>query len=379
MNIEDVSLTLFFTGGVSLKNWVEVGNLDRELELYKRLNETLKEINIVSYGGNKDFQYSKKLEKINLLPTSWYKHSRLTILSLQLKNYSQLIARSDILKTNQISGFEIPLWFKKKYNQKLIVRCGYLYSYFMKKKVKNKQKVEKVLQLEKKAFESSDLGFVSSPWQQELIIKQYSIEPADKIKVIPNYVITDVFKPLPNIQKKFDLIFIGRGDKQKNIPNLLKALHYLKTKEQSVSLLMVGGCCFNTKIKEIIDQYHLDVILKGYIPNFRLPEVINQAKIFILPSYYEGHPKVLLEAMSCGVPCIGTNVTGIKHEIKHLNTGFLSKTDFRSIAESIDILLADKALRTKLGKNAREYISKNYSLDKILPLELKAIEEVISS
>ena len=81
--------------------------------------------------------------------------------------------------------------------------------------------------------------------------------------------------------------------------------------------------------------------------------------------------------MSCGLPCIGTDVNGIKQEIKHLETGFLCQTDYISIAEAIKTVISDKSLQQRLGKNAREYVMERYSIDRILNLELKVIEEVM--
>lgn len=374
--LEDTTLTLFFTGGVSLKTWAEVGNLDRELEIYKRLSKKLKEVNMVTYGGKRDRVYAKNLEEINLLSTAWHNNPKLTVLHLLLK-YSPQIYRSDILKTNQIPGSEIPIWIKKHFDKKLIVRCGYLHSHFIKNQSNDQKAINDAIQLEKKAFSSADMGIVTSSWQRDIVIKQHNIEPA-KIKVIPNYVVTDVFKPHHEIQKKYDLIFVGRAGNQKNIGNLLKAIHYLKTKNRSVSLLMVGGCCYDNEIKETVNHYALDVTFKGNVSNFDLPHVLNQAKVFILPSYYEGHPKTLLEAMSCGLPCIGSDVTGIREDIEHIKTGYLCKTDYESIANAMEIILSDESLQKTIGKNAREYILKKYSIDQILKMELDVIQEVIA-
>jgi len=376
MELKNISLTLFFTGGVSLKTWAEVGNLDRELEIYKRLSKKLKNVNMVTYGGKGDRVYAKDLGEINLLSTTWHKSSKITLLHLLL-NYLPQIYRSDILKTNQIPGSEIPIWFKKHFGKKLIVRCGYLHGYFIKNQSKDQKTINNAIELEKKAFSCADMGIVTSSWQRDIVIKQYNIEPA-KIKVIPNYVITDVFKPHPEIQKKYDLIFVGRSGSQKNISNLLEAIKYLKTKNKNISLLMIGGCCDNNEIREIVNQHRLNVSFKGNIPNFELPYVLNQAKVFILPSYYEGHPKALLEAMSCGLPCIGSDVTGIREDIEHMESGYLCKTNFKSIANTIKKVLSDDLLRKKIGNSARKYILNNYSIDKILKMELEVIQEVIA-
>ena len=376
MEILNTSLTLFFTGGVSLKTWAEVGNLEREIELYKRLSEKLKDVNMVAYGGKGDRVYAKDLGEINLLSTTWHNSPKLTLLHLLLK-YLPQIYKSDVLKTNQILGSEIPIWVKEHFGKKLIVRCGYLHSYFIKNQSKDQKAINEAIQLEKKAFSCADVGIVTSSWQRDIVIKQYNIEPA-KIKVIPNYVVTDVFKPHPEIQKKYDLIFVGRSGNQKNINNLLKAIQYLKTKNKNISLIMIGGCCDNNEIREIVNQYRLNVTYKGNISNFELPYVLNQAKVFILPSYYEGHPKTLLEAMSCGLPCVGSDVVGIKEDIQHMETGYLCKTDCKSIANALKTVLFDETLRKKIGENAREYILKKYSIDKILKMELEVIQEVVA-
>ena len=141
---------------------------------------------------------------------------------------------------------------------------------------------------------------------------------------------------------------------------------------------MVGKCCYDNNILKLITEYGLDVTLRGTVPNFELSRILNQARLFILPSYYEGHPKALLEAMSCGLPCIGTDVTGIREDIDHLVTGYLCKTDFESIAEALDVLISDEILQAKLGRNARNYILENYSLDKIIQQELDVIKEVLA-
>lgn len=378
MEIGDASLTLFFTQGVGLKTWAEVGNIDRELELYKRLSAHLKQVCMVTYGGKNDLGYSKEVGDIKILPITWHNKRTITILHLLMKYYSE-VKDSSILKTNQILGSEIPLWFKKRFKKKIIVRCGYLHSQFTNKQTENKVTRMKAYKLERDAFSFTDMGVVSSSRDRDYVIIRYNIEP-EKITVVPNYVITDLFKPLPEIQKKYDLVFLGRSGKQKNLDNLLNAIYYLnKTEKRAVSLLMVGGCCFDRKIKETIERYKLNVTLNGNVPNFELPQIFNQAKLFILPSYFEGHPKALLEAMSCGIPCIGTDVTGIREDIEHLVTGYLCKTNFKSIADAIDTLLSDESLQAKLGKNARNHILTNYSITKILQMELDVIREVLNS
>ena len=82
--------------------------------------------------------------------------------------------------------------------------------------------------------------------------------------------------------------------------------------------------------------------------------------------------------MSCALPCIGTDVEGIRDEIKHRKTGYLCGTDSESIADAIQRVLADKSLQHEIGENARRYIKENYSLERILKMELDVIREVVT-
>lgn len=374
--INQAKMTLFFTANLGLKTWAEVGNLDRELALYQRLSSELAGINFVTYEGKEDHLYLKKLGDIELLSTNSYRRTLQTSLQLYFKYFRQL-NETDIFKTNQIPGAEIPMLLNRFFRKKLIIRCGYLLSYFVKNSSNNEEEIQKAFQLEKKAFSNADVGIVTSSWQRDWVINNHKVQ-ADKIKVIPNYVLTDVFLPSPQIQKICDLIFIGRPGKEKNIKSLLEALLYMKQKGKNISLVLVGGCCDDDRIREEVNRNGLNVIFKGKIPNFELPKVLNQSKIFILPSIYECHPKALLEAMSCGLPCIGSDILGIRNDIHHMNNGYLCQTDYISISEAIERILSDNSLQKNLGINAREYILENYTLDRIVQLELGIIKEILS-
>lgn len=373
---EDTTLALFFTGGVGLKTWADVGSLDRELEIYRRLSHTLKRVNFVSYGGSQDMTFSSQLGDLKLLPTKWHSRRAFTIFDLMLRYWREIL-KTDILKTNQILGSEIPVSLKQRFGKKLIVRCGYLYSFFVKNQTQDKTKIKDALELEGRAFSAADAGIVTSAWQRDIVIKQYGVEPA-KIRVIPNYVVTDVFKPHPEVSKRYDLVFVGRAGNQKNIDNLLNALHHLKSRGKTTSLLMIGGCCEDSQMKKKVSHSELDVTFAGSVPNFDLPSFLNQARVFIQPSLYEGHPKALLEAMSCGLPCIGSDVTGIREDIENRVTGYLCKIDSESIAQAIETVLSDEVLQKTIGENARDYIVRNYSIDRVFQMELEVIQEVMA-
>jgi glycosyltransferase involved in cell wall biosynthesis len=372
VKISDIKLTLFFTGGVGLNTWAEVGNLDREIAIYKRLAEHLDAVNFVTYGGERDKQYSDRIGKIRAYPIAWSRSTSINILRLLIR-HRKMINQNDVLKTNQIQGSEIPIWLKKRFGKKLIVRCGYLFSRFAE--LSNNRVADSAYahKLERYAFENADLGVVTTELNRRYVTEKYGIEP-DKLVVIPNYVDTDNFRP-GGYKKEYDIVFVGRGEKQKNLGSLFEAATVLRRKGHDLRILLIGGCSSDKDLKEMTKRNDMDVTFKENVGNELLPDLLNRAKIFILPSMYEGHPKVLLEAMSCALPCIGTEVEGIKELIDHRETGYLCKTDPRSIADAIDTVLSDEVLRRKMGEKARRHIVENFSLERVLKMELDVINE----
>jgi glycosyltransferase involved in cell wall biosynthesis len=372
--LDEIRLTLFFTADLSMQLWADLGMIDREMAIYDRLSRELKEVNIVTYGDRRDSYFSKDYAGVNIMPTRWF-NSPIRTAGLLLMKYFSKIYRSDVLKTNQIPGSEIPLWLKRKFRKKLIVRCGYLFSYMTMKQTDDEDIVESAVKLERDAFENADMGIVTTSWQRKIVLDNYNVSSGN-IKVIPNYVVTEIFAPDPTTEKKYDLIFVGRSGTQKNLYNLLEALFILRERKRSYSLLMVGSCCDDKEIRERANHDGLDVTLMGNVPNYQLPVFLNQSRVCILPSLYEGHPKVLLEAMSCGLPCIGADVDGIRQEIDHGKSGFLCDTDPVSISRAVETVLSDEMLQRSLGEKARTHIHEHYSLDRVLQLELEVLREV---
>jgi glycosyltransferase involved in cell wall biosynthesis len=121
----------------------------------------------------------------------------------------------------------------------------------------------------------------------------------------------------------------------------------------------------------------VDVRFLGNQAHAKLPQHFNAAEVVVLPSLYEGHPKVLLEAMACGRPVIGTNVQGIREIIQHGKTGWLCNTDSDSIRTAIQELMRCPRLRAQLGHNARQYTLKHVSLDHIVDMELTLLRSVV--
>jgi len=363
-------LALLFTRGVSLKTWEKVGNLDREIKPYKELAKYFNEIYFFTYGGKEELKYQKLFsENIKIFPKKWTLLSTLYNLFLPFL-YRNELKKVDILKTNQMLGSWAGVVAKWLYKKKLVVRCGYEWLNFLENQKKSLWKRVAVKFIEKIAYRNADKIILTSEKDKNFIVKRFKIKP-EKITVIPNYIDTDLFKPLSIPKEKNSIIFVGRLEKEKNLFNLIEAITTLP-----INLVIIGNGSLKEKLKNFAKEKNAKVEFKENIPNEKLPEELNKSEIFILPSFYEGCPKALLEAMACGLLCIGTNVEGIKEIIQHKENGYLCEPDAKSIKKAILEVLNDKDLQEKISQNARKTILEKFSLEKILEKEIKIYQSL---
>ena len=128
-------------------------------------------------------------------------------------------------------------------------------------------------------------------------------------------------------------------------------------------------CCLPRIHKK--KQIERSVRICGYVEGKKKEEVYLNSTVYVLPSYYEGMPQSLLEAMSYGLPVVTTNVNAIPDLVQDCVNGLLIEPgDIHALAQKIIMLLGEEHLRTELGNNARSHVSENFNVDaKLLDLE----------
>ena len=105
------------------------------------------------------------------------------------------LGRTSIIKTNQIPGSDVALKLARRAGARLIVRCGYVWSLNRSRESRDKSEVDRVCKLEARSFHAADIGVVMTEANRAYVIETHSLEPS-KIRVIPNYVDTEHFRPL---------------------------------------------------------------------------------------------------------------------------------------------------------------------------------------
>ena len=366
-----IKIALFFTNNMSLKEWDDLGIFDREVSLYERQIELGLTVKFITYGNSFDITYQDRLPEIELLCNKWNFPNYLYKKSLPYL-HRRALKLCDLIKTNQMEGSDIALRSAIKWGKPLIARMGYFWSEFSENQKRSRRYVKKVLNIEERVFQFSHRIVVTTNRMKKSIADRFP-EYETKIVVIPNYVETKLFSPAFDDKKQFDVIFVGRLTYQKNVSALLTALTELDVKS-----LIVGNGELRDELQTQYGDANGKIRWEGNVSNSGLPSLMNRSRLFVLPSHYEGHPKSLIEAMSCGMPVIGADSPGIREIIHHGVNGFLCGTDSESIRRFIQELLDNRGLSKSLGKNARQYVLDHFSLDRVLKMEYRLYREVIN-
>jgi glycosyltransferase involved in cell wall biosynthesis len=157
--------------------------------------------------------------------------------------------------------------------------------------------------------------------------------------------------------------------KVKNHACLIRAFGRLNAIYPNTRLVLVGrsytgdGENSEEEVRHLIDGCNLQgrVILTGYQED--IPRILHMFDVFCLPSFSEGLPVSILEAMSSGVPVVGSDVGGIREVISDGKTGLLfPSNDDNTLAQTMEHLILRPDLRESISKNAFSYVSQNHGL-----------------
>ncbi len=116
----------------------------------------------------------------------------------------------------------------------------------------------------------------------------------------------NLFKPLPNVVKEYDLIYVGLISAYKRLDLMVEVIAEIKKKLPNIKLLIVGDGPLRFKIEQLIKQHNLEnnIQLYGKCKFKKLAVELNKSKAFIMTSQGEGLPMAMIEALSCGLPVI---------------------------------------------------------------------------
>lgn len=295
---------------------------------------------------------------------------RLLVFGLFLIKYIWTLLTNDQLRIIHIHGASEGSFYRKYFVFKLAklfgkkviyhIHCPVFREIYEESPNFIQRRIEKVLN-------NSDLIIVLSQYGQTEVSR---ICRNKNIKILYNPCVIDNFTKIST--EKINVLFMGRIGKRKGVYDIIEAAKLITNPDIEINLYGDGDL---KKFEKLINENNLQnkIKLKGWISGDKKDEAYRSADIYILPSYEEGLPMSVLEAMSYKLPVISTPVGGTPEAIDDGVNGFLIQPgDYKSLAEKIDLLANDKELREKMGQESLRIAQEKFDINVIIK-QLKEI------
>lgn len=203
---------------------------------------------------------------------------------------------------------------------------------------------------------------------------------ARRVELIPNGVDIRLFAPPATGAEARHadrcVLYVGRLSPEKNLSTLVQAVARLGGRVP-VRLTLVGAGPLEGELRAEARAAGVDAEFQGVVDQRRLPVIYASANAFVLASFTEGHPKVLLEAMSSGLACVASNCAGNRSLVVDGVTGLLFDPDRPDeLAACLERVLTDPALAAKLGQAARRAVTERYDLTACVAREIALLQSV---
>ena len=225
---------------------------------------------------------------------------------------------------------------------------------------------------------------------KDITIDKYTNNPAHFFGNCENlYYVTAITK-VPQldaslIDKKYDLVYYARIDKNKGIEDLIEVVELLRSKGRSLKTLVMGrgSEAYVVHLKEIIKNNKLDDIIEfaGFIEKHEdVYKLAAQARLMVLPTHNDGIPNTIREAMFMKLPVIANNIGGIPRFNENRKCVHLvNKEDINGLAEGICKVLDDENYQKELIENAYKEAQEVYSPNAVYEQTIAAYRGVMKA
>lgn len=210
-------------------------------------------------------------------------------------------------------------------------------------------------------------------------LQEYGVTK-NEIVVTPNGVNTAEFSPSSGTTDGNQLLYTGRLAPEKGLPDLFEAVHTVTKSGYDLRLIITGKGEYEDVLREEAKRLNIEnqVDFAGFVSREKLIDLYEMADIYVFPTYYEGLPTSILEAMAAGLPIVSTTAHGVTDLLDHEETGLLSSPgESDQFASNIRRLMDDSQLRQQLGSAARNEAVTTYDWE-IVSQKMKSVYEEVA-
>ena len=230
------------------------------------------------------------------------------------------------------------------------------------------------------SIEKSDWVTAVSAYLKEETYLQLGIDRSKQIDVVMNFVDTEKFVPcdtFPQCRSPIPrLIHISNFRKVKRVPDVIEIFRKVVDKIDA-RLVLVGDGPTRPQVEDMVRRYELCPKVQFVGKQIEFIDTLNRSDIFLLPSEEESFGLSALEALSCGVPVVASNVGGVS-ELVTPEVGFLSEVgDVDSMASNCLELIEDRERLVMYRKQAREYALDNFDISSVAPQYMEGYRKVV--
>ena len=290
--------------------------------------------------------------------------------------------KADIYEAHAVSGYGFLKALKKRKLRKPFIQT--VHGVLADEYIQSSKSVSPTLKLklsnffmwhlsriEKEASKKATLVVTVSRYSAQKIVQLYDIDEK-KIRIVPNGVDLQKFKPTEDCDKVKDMIggncehiilFVGNLIPRKGLHFLIEAAKEVLNENKETKFVIVGDGPLRNHLITYSKEMGVsgNFIFLGHVDDNALPSLYTCADIVASPSIQEGQGISLLEAQATAKPVVAFNVGGINEVVTNKETGLLIKPDSYELARAILCLLSNKSLREKMGLSGREFVSKNFA------------------
>lgn len=269
--------------------------------------------------------------------------------------YNYNIVHVNVASDNSYYRKCLFIWTANKLHKKIVIHQhggNFEEFYYRQLSERGRRKV-------KKTFSMGDSFLVLAPIWKDFF---KNIVAEEKITVLPNSIaIPEAFTKQYG---KHKILFLGRICREKGIGELLEIMPELSDKYPDIQLYL-GGIWEDKDLKSIADKQKEHVKVIGWVIGEEKKKYLNECDIFVLPSYFEGQPISILEAMAYYCTVLASDIDGITQMIQENSTGKLCQSrNAESLKQGLELLLSNPSLCAALGSEARKKVEREFSISK---------------